>query len=399
MKVIPHRRMLAAVLCVAISGCAAPPAVNRPSITLPAPQPAGLQQVTLSNVPGWPGPAPDEIVRQLARQCAIVRKKPATPMSDAVCSMAALQGSAPPMAAEPAKRWIERYFTAYEVLPGDERSLFTGYYEPELRGSLQADQIYRTPLYGAPPDLLTVQLATLYPALKNQRVRGRLDGNKVVPYFSRADMARGQTGQAQALVWIDDPLDAFLLEVQGSGRVTLPDGQSWRLGYADQNGHPYVAIGKKLVEWGELPASEATIPGIRSWARAHPGRVRELLDQNPSVVFFRKTPLTDPMVGPNGSLGVPLTPERSLAVDPSVVPLGSMVFLDTTRPDGAPFQRLLLAQDTGGAIKGRVRGDIFWGWGSQAGELAGVTRQSGRLWLIWPKGLAPPQAAPVTASE
>jgi membrane-bound lytic murein transglycosylase A len=175
------------------------------------------------------------------------------------------------------------------------------------------------------------------------------------------------------------------LQIQGSGRVQLADGSMLRVGYADQNGYPYRSIGRYLIEQGELRASEASMQGIQAWARAHPARVVALLDQNPSYVFFRELPNQDG--GPLGALGVPLSNERSIAVDPRFIPLGAPVFLSTTRPNSdVPLQRLMFAQDTGGAIRGPVRADFFWGFGATAGREAGRMRQQGDLWVLLPKG-------------
>jgi len=191
------------------------------------------------------------------------------------------------------------------------------------------------------------------------------------------------------IVYVDDAVEAFFLQIQGSGRVRLESGEELRIGYADQNGHPYQSIGRYLVEQGELKLGEASLQGIQAWARANPGRVVELLNQNPSYVFFRELPPAD--TGPIGSLGVPLTAERSLAVDPRFVPLGAPVYLATTRPNSElPLERLMIAQDTGGAIRGPVRADFFWGTGEDAGLLAGRMRQQGRMWVLLPRGMPVP---------
>jgi membrane-bound lytic murein transglycosylase A len=190
---------------------------------------------------------------------------------------------------------------------------------------------------------------------------------------------------------VDSELDAFLLQVQGSGRVQLPTGDVIRLQYADQNGHPYQSIGRYLVERGELTVGEVTMPGIRQWLDANPARVVEVLNSNPSFVFFNEERLDDPGQGPKGAQGVPLTGGRSIAIDPASVPLGAPVFLDTSFPaTDRPLQRLVMAQDTGGAIRGVVRADFFWGTGHEAGEQAGRMRQPLRMWMLWPKGMPLP---------
>jgi membrane-bound lytic murein transglycosylase A len=202
-------------------------------------------------------------------------------------------------------------------------------------------------------------------------------------------------------VWVDDALDAFLLQVQGSGRVQLTNGDVIRLQYADQNGYPYQSIGRYLLDKGELTVAQATIPGIRQWLAANPARLSEVLDSNPSYVFFSEEKIEDLTEGPKGAQGVPLTPGRSIAVDPASIPLGAPVFLDTTWPaTDRPLQRLAVAQDTGGAIRGAVRADFFWGFGYEAGDQAGRMRQPLRMWMLWPKGAAlPVPASPSAASD
>jgi len=195
------------------------------------------------------------------------------------------------------------------------------------------------------------------------------------------------------LLWAADPIDFFFLQVQGSGQVQLADGSRVRIAYADQNGHPYQSIGRWLVDKGELKVDQAGMEGIKGWARANPQRLSEMLGANPSFVFFREQPANGE--GPSGSLGVPLTAGRSIAVDARTVPLGAPIFLATTQPGGdRPLQRLVVAQDTGGAIKGVVRADFYWGFGPEAGAQAGKMRSRGQMWVLWPKGQTPPGAKP-----
>jgi membrane-bound lytic murein transglycosylase A len=212
----------------------------------------------------------------------------------------------------------------------------------------------------------------------------------VVPYYDRGQIDAGlSTLTGREIAWTDDALDLFFLQIQGSGRVRLDDGEIVRVGYADQNGHPYRSIGKFLVDRGELTIEQASLEGIKTWATNNPAKVRELLDHNASYVFFRELPPGPD--GPVGAMGLPLTPGRSVAIDPRTVPLGAPVFLATTLPNSErPLARLMLAQDTGGAIKGGVRADFFWGFGEEAGKQAGRMRQQGRMWVLLPHGLAPP---------
>jgi membrane-bound lytic murein transglycosylase A len=246
----------------------------------------------------------------------------------------------------------------------------------------------RFPLYAAPDDLITVDLASVYPELKNLRLRGRLVGNKVVPYPTRkeieASVANGNGFKGTPIAWAEDPVDLFFLQIQGSGRIELPDGTHLHVGYADHNGHPYQSVGKLLVERGELKLEQASMQGIKDWGAKNSDKLPELLASNPSFVFFRELP--NGLPGPLGSLGVPLTGGRSIAVDPRFIPLGAPVFLATTQPNSSlPLNKLVMAQDTGGAIRGGVRADFFWGFGNEAAELAGRMKQRGRMWVLLPK--------------
>jgi membrane-bound lytic murein transglycosylase A len=235
--------------------------------------------------------------------------------------------------------------------------------------------------------MLTIELGNVFPELQGKRVRGRLQGKKVLPYFDRAALQNNPSLKGKELVWVDSAVDAFFLEVQGSGRVQLSDGSTIRLAYADQNGQAYRSIGRYLVDRGEMTLEESSAPAIRRWLQANPTRTHEVLNSNPSVVFFREERIDDPSIGPKGSLGVALTAGRSVAVDATFIPLGAPLFLATTMPGSdAPLQRLVMAQDTGGAIRGAVRADLFWGFGASAGESAGLMKQEGQMWLLWPTG-------------
>jgi membrane-bound lytic murein transglycosylase A len=272
---------------------------------------------------------------------------------------------------------------------GNREGLVTGYYEPLLKGSRTRKPPYLYPAFAPPEDMVIVELGDLYPELKNMRLRGRIEGRKLVPYWSRAEWTQQEPRRSpEAVMWLDDALDFFFMQIQGSGQVVLDDGSRVRLGYADQNGHPYRSIGRWLIDQGELRSDQASMQGIKNWAKAHPDRVQELMNANPSLVFFRELPVEGS--GPPGALGVPLTPERSIAIDPRHVTLGAPVFLATTYPDSPrPLQRLMLAQDTGGAIRGVVRADFYWGSGAEAGSQAGRMKQKGRMWALMPQDYAP----------
>ncbi|MBO1746910.1 MULTISPECIES: murein transglycosylase A [Stenotrophomonas] len=288
------------------------------------------------------------------------------------------------------RAFLQRDLDVYSLRAGGHRAdgLITGYYEPIYPGSLTRTDTATVPVYGTPDDLVVVQLDSVYPELKGKRLRGRVEGKVLKPYDDAGSIA-SKGAKAPVLAWLTDPMDLQLLQIQGSGRVRLADGKQVRLAYAEQNGHPYRAIGRWLVEQGELKKEDVTMDAIRAWAKAHPTRVPELLRSNPSYVFFVRSP--DSPEGPRGSLNVPLTAGYSVAVDRTVVPLGSLLWLSTTRPDGTPVVRPVAAQDTGGAIAGEVRADLYWGSGDAAGKLAGDMKQQGNLWLLWPKGAALPQ--------
>ncbi len=294
-----------------------------------------------------------------------------------------------------AARFFQDNFDPYRVVNPDDTTsgMITGYYEPLLHGSREPSRRYRYPIYGEPSDLLTIDLSSLYPDLNHKRLRGRLVGQRVVPYYSRADIdADPALLKGHEIVWVDDPIDVFFLHIQGSGQVQLENGERVRVGYADQNGHPFRSLGRLLIDRGEIGPEHASMQGIKDWARHHPRKLQRYLDANPSYVFFRELPRDLP--GPIGALGVPLTPERSLAVDPRVIPLGAPIYLSTTWPNTSePLQRLMVAQDTGGAINGAVRADFFWGFGDAAGAQAGKMRQAGEMWVLLPKGFPPPAPA------
>ena len=283
--------------------------------------------------------------------------------------------------------YLTKYFNVYSTstVAGENTGLVTGYYQPILKGSRTKSAKYPFPLYGQPKDLITVDLSALFPELKYKRVRGKLDGNRLVPYYTRAEIESDSPPLAgNEIVWVDDELDAFYLQIQGSGLIQLDTGEQLHIGYADQNGHTYNSIGKVLVQRGEMTASQASMQGIKDWARKNVGKLRELLNSNPSYVFFRELPGNLP--GPLGALGVPLTAERSVAVDPKYIPLGAPLFLVTTYPNSTkPLKRLMMAQDTGGAIKDGVRADFYWGSGNYAGKMAGSMKQSGQIWVLLPK--------------
>lgn len=369
----------------------APAPIPAPSPPLPPPPPAStlpppaFSAVEWNALPAWRGDNLAEAIPAMLLSCSGLKNQPDW---QTVCALAAQLRKDD---ADAARKYFETHFVPYAVrnAEGGAEGLVTGYYEPLLSGSRTQDKKYRYPLYGVPDDLLVVDLGDQHPDLKGMRLRGRLQGRKVVPYYSRAEIERGDAAvRGRELLWVEDPVELFFLQVQGSGRVKLPDGEIVRVGFAEHNGHPYKSIGRVLIDRGELSADKASMQGIKQWAKQNPDMLTLLLQQNPAYVFFRELPGQDP--GPIGALGVALTPGRSIAVDPAALPLGAPVFLSSTWPLSArPLNRLMLAQDTGSAIKGAVRADFFWGFGDEAGALAGRMRQSARLWLLYPKGFSP----------
>ncbi|MBA5690453.1 murein transglycosylase A [Duganella sp. LX47W] len=371
----------------------APPVVPAPAPTptptpaptpVPTPLPTTPQFVpsTFAALPGWDRDDVRAAWPAFMSSCTVLVKQ-----ADwkEVCTIARTVNGGDEQAI---RTFFEAFLVPNQVIAPDgaQDGLITGYYEPLLRGARKRGGPYQTPLYKVPDDLLTVDLASVYPELKGMRLRGRLVGKKVVPYSSRAEIERADAS-GKELLWVDDPVESFFLQVQGSGRVQLADTQETvRVAYADQNGHPYKSIGRWLVDKGELTMEQASAQGIKAWIAGHPTRMQELFNVNPSYVFFKEERLPDPRVGPKGALGVPLTPQRSVAIDKTQLPLGVPMFLSTTQPNSdIPLQRLVMTQDTGGAIRGAIRVDYFFGFGTEAADNAGRMKQRGAIWLLLPR--------------
>ncbi len=297
-----------------------------------------------------------------------------------------------PAGADAARAFFEAHFQPFSGSnDGDPEGLFTGYYEPLLLGSRERSDRYNVPLYIRPPDLVTVDLGAFREEFKGKTVAGRVEDGELIPFPDRRAIEEGALAKRDLeLVWVDDPVDAFFLQIQGSGRVRLDDedgGGEMRLGYAAQNGHPYFAIGKDLVEREALRKEEVSMQSIRQWLEENPDLADDVMARNASYVFFQELEGD----GPLGAQGVALTPGRSLAVDRKHWPLGVPIWLDASAPSSKagepdrPLRRLLVAQDTGGAIRGPVRGDVFWGYGEEAAEIAGRMKHSGRVWVLLPR--------------
>jgi membrane-bound lytic murein transglycosylase A len=390
-------------VALAVAGCVtAPP--EKPPVAVAPPVvpslPAQYRPVDFGALPGWRDDRVQDAWPAFRVGCTALAR-PEAPQRALWSSACAATEAVDPRDAAAIRAFFEAHFSPYAIVAADGRveGTVTGYYEPLLAGSRTKTAKYAVPLYAAPDDLLTVDLAELYPELKDKRVRGRVEGRKVVPYWPRADIERGLAPLAgKALAYVEDPVDAFFLQIQGSGRVALDDGSVMRVGYADQNGRPFKPVARVLIERGELAPEKASMQAIREWGRRNPDKLPALLDENPSYVFFREVPAPAPgsldaaIDGPIGTLGVPLLRERTIAIDPRAIPLGAPAYLATTHPlSTRPLERLVLAQDTGGAIRGALRADYFWGFGDAAGREAGRMKQDGRMWILWPKGAGPPR--------
>jgi membrane-bound lytic murein transglycosylase A len=288
--------------------------------------------------------------------------------------------------------FLEANFTPLAVSNSDEfEGLFTGYYEASLNGSRTKSDIYATPLYLYPSELVMVDLGRFRDSLKGQRIAGVVKNGQLYPFADRKKIEDGALeGRDLEIVWVDSAVDAFFLHIQGSGLVELEDGTQIRVGYAGQNGHPYYAIGKTLIENGSVAREDMSMQAIRDWLEANPDKADDLMQENASYIFFRELKTS----GPIGAQGVELTPKRSLAVDRKWMPLGVPMWLQTdvfegpSQTDPKAFNHLMMAQDTGGAIRGPVRGDVFWGHGTDAYERAGSMKSGGRYWILLPNSLA-----------
>lgn len=289
-----------------------------------------------------------------------------------------------------ARLFFETWFTPHRMtVAGEANGLFTGYYEAELKGSWKKTKRFHVPIYARPQDLVSVDLGQFTPQWKGKSIAGRVHRGRLVPYYNRGAIDRGALrGKGLEIMWVDDPVDVFFLHVQGSGRVVMTDGRIIRLGFAARNGQPYVAIGRVLIKRGAIAKNQVSMQSIRTWLAKHPREAAEIMAQNPSFIFFRRQQGENPI----GAQGVPLTPGRSLAVDRRFVPLGIPLWLVTRDPvpPHRPLRRLMVAQDTGSAIKGAVRGDVFWGSGQEAARRAGRMREQGRYYLLLPKRRSSP---------
>lgn len=368
----------------------------------PTPGPLRLTPAHFRDLPDWKTADLAPALAAFRRSCAVLAKKP----EGAPLGGAGYAGTAGdwrlPCAAVPdkadsatARAFFETWFQPVAVSAGRVREgLFTGYYEPQIRASRTAHGSYQTPIYGVPDDLITVDLSQFREKWAHEKIAGRLEGHRLVPYPDRAAIDAKGLKTAPVLFYAADPVAAFFLQIQGSGRVVFDDGSVARVAYAAQNGQPYTAIGRTLIEDGAIPREKVSLQSIRAWLKANPDQAQRVMETNRSFVFFKEKKLADPTLGATGSEGVPLTPGASLAVDLRLHPLGVPFFVAATAPDpdankpDHSFDRLLIAQDTGGAIRGPVRGDVFWGFGADAAAIAGRMKAKGKLFVLLPKPVA-----------
>ncbi len=288
-----------------------------------------------------------------------------------------------------ARSFFERWFLPLQIGAGDVKDgLFTGYYEPQLSASRKRHGAFETPVYGVPNDLVSVDLGAFRPTLRGEHVAGKVESGRLVPYATRAQIDAAGLPNAHVLFYAADPVAVFFLHIQGSGRVRFDDGSWERVAYAAQNGQIYTPIGRSLRLNGALMPGNIAMQSIRAWLRANPAAARRVMETDASYVFFKEEPIGNPALGAKGAESVALTPGASLAVDPRLHALGVPFFVSTTLPDATPFQGLFVAQDIGGAIRGPVRGDIFFGFGTKAEKLAGSMSQKGQLFALLPKAVA-----------
>jgi len=340
------------------------PKVTETVVTDDSSSSAALTPVEFSEIPGWNEDNLSEAWQAWLQSCNTLRKRKPGPVNWlAVCDRANAQKP------RDAKAFFENNFKAYAVrnqITGKSEGLVTGYYEPIIAGSRVRTDRYTVPLYAYPKAWVRA---------------------KPSPAPTRAELMNSNLLKGSEIAWVEDPVAAASMQIQGSGKIRLDNGQIMRLGFAGSNDLPFKSSAQWLLDRKEITRAQATMQGISEWAKRNPSKVQEMLNANPRFVFFRELPVSaNQDLGPIGALGVPLTPERSIAIDPRAIPLGAPVFLETSRPlSNQPIRRLVMAQDTGKAIVGPVRVDYFWGTGDEAGELAGRMKQNGRVWLMLPK--------------
>jgi membrane-bound lytic murein transglycosylase A len=359
-----------------------------------------LEPFAFAALPGWTGDDHAAAFATLRETCAALTRadpalrmaKPPTPELLALCARAE---RAKPADREAARLFFEMHFVPYRIVPADgSEGFLTGYYEPEVDGSYEKNDHFTWPIYARPDDLVSLKPGETLPGLPEGLSAARnLDGF-IEPYWTRADIEAGALrGLGLEGIHVADEVEAFLIHVQGSARVRLPDGTVFRLRYAGRNGHPYTSIGRLIVQEFGLTPADVTLEKLKAWLRADGERGRAVMRRNHSFIFFDLDEDIDPLRGPIGGAGVPLQAGRSLAVDRMIWSYGLPFFLDIPIPVAPgktePMHRLLIAQDTGSAILGAARGDLFFGSGPAAGILAGETRHRGTFYVLLPKTTGP----------
>lgn len=369
---IPGIVFLIIVVIVGIAAWFVLPRAERPG------GPLKLTRVAYGELPGWMQADAQGALVAFRRSCARANLEPVKHKGDwqRVCRAALMSGAA--------REFFEENFTPFEVRA---EPLFTGYYEPLLHGSRTRHGPYQTPVYARPNDLVSVDLGQFRPEWKGERLAGRVSDGRLLPYAARAEIDEFPPA-APVLFYCDDPVAVFFLHIQGSGRVALDDGAIIRVAYAAQNGRPYTPIGQTLVRSGRLARENLSMQSIRAWLKSNPSAARTVMESDQSFVFFKEATVGDASLGSTGAEGVALTPEVSIAIDQRYHALGTPIFIATKTPDGAPLEKLFIAQDTGGAIRGPARADIFFGFGSVAERLAGGMKASGRFFVLLPKPVA-----------
>jgi membrane-bound lytic murein transglycosylase A len=379
-----------------------------PAPAEPLPDQRTLARASFEQLGGWPGPGAARALDAFRASCADGTADGGGDLGPLAASALAV-ACAGALAVEPgddaaARAYFESVFEPWRLANrGEAEGLLTGYYEPELAGDRRRRGPYRHPLYLDPGDRQVVDLGAFRKDLAGRKITGLVRGGRFRPYWDRAEIEAGSlAGRGLEMLWVADPVALFFLQIQGSGRVRLPDGSIVRVGYAAQNGHDYTPIGRVLIERGALVREEVSMQSIRAWLAAHPEEAGALMDENRSYVFFRVLPGDAPV----GAEGVELTAGHSIAVDPRFLPYGLPVWLESTLPAApeigrgaeVPLARLTVAQDTGGAIRGPVRADLFLGPGVEAEATAGRMKQPLAAWLLWPRGApAPPATSPPAA--
>jgi membrane-bound lytic murein transglycosylase A len=362
-----------------------------------------LRPVTFEQLPGWRSSDDRAALSAFRKSClAFAADLPAKafggagyagPVADwQIACKAAPQGA---VDSDTARHFFETWFGPFSVEShGSGDGLFTGYYEPEIRASRLHHGRFETPIYGLPQDLVSVDLGLFRNSLKGEHIAGRVSGHVLVPYVTRAEIDSFGLKTAPVLLYAADPIAVFFLQIQGSGRAQLEDGETIRLAYAGENGRGYTPIGRILLQNRMIAPDRMSMQAIEQWLVSHPAQARTTMENNQSFVFFREAAIGDPALGSPGSEGVPLTPGASIAIDERIHPLGAPFYIATRVPSSdpahadKPLDSLFVAQDTGGAIRGAARADIFWGFGPVSESIAGRMKSAGRLYVLLPKQVA-----------